>query len=193
MKRFFFLVIFGMAFTASSQVSVGLSLSSDLHNSTNKTDTPNGTENSSSAFNLSLGPVFRFMVSSKVEVSPDIGFMIENTSQKDQNGRTNSSSNNGMYVGCGFYFFLASNSIFKFSLGPRVYSTLWFSRTDMTFGAEMPLNFDIELSGPWSIRASAAAINVWYSYTKPGGTTQSAFDYTLMSLFMPKLSFFITF
>lgn len=193
MKRFMYLIICCFAFTASSQVSVGLKLSSDLQNVTIKTDAPNATENSNSNFDLSLGPVVRFLLSPKVEISPDIGFMVQNTSQKNPNGDTSSSNNNGLFVGCGFYFFLAANSVFKFSLGPRVYSDLWFSRTDMTFGAQMPLNFDIELSGPWSIRASASVINVWYSYVKAGGAAQSSFDYTIMSLFMPELSFFVTF
>jgi hypothetical protein len=193
MKRIVFLIVFGIAFTVSSEVSVGLRLSSNLQNYTDQTDAPTVTESSHSTFNLWVGPVLRFKVSPTVEVAPDIGFMAETYADKQVNGITNNSSDNGVYVGCGFYFFLASNSVFKFSLGPRVYGNLWLSRTDMMFGAEVPLNFDFELSGRWSIRASAAVINFWYSYSKPNITSRTEFDYSIISSLMPELSFFITF
>lgn len=193
MKRIVFLIIFSLAFTASSEVSVGLRLSSNLQNYTHKTDAPTIADSSMSTFNLWVGPVFRFKVSSTAEVTPDIGFMAETFADKQENGVANKSTDNGMFIGCGLYFFLASNSVFKFSLGPRVYGNLWLSRTDMTYGAEVPLNFDLELSGKWSIRASAAVINFWYSYSKPNITSHSEFDYSILSNLVPELSFFITF
>ena len=178
MKRIMVFIICSIAFAASGEVSVGLRLSSNLQNYINKTEASTITESSRSTFNLWLGPVFRFKVSPMAEFAPDLGFMAETYTDKQENGVTNNSSDNGIYIGCGLYFFLASNSVFKFSLGPRVYSNLWLSRTDMTFGAEVPMNFDVELSGRWSIRASAAAINLWYSYSKPNITSHSEFDYS---------------
>jgi hypothetical protein len=178
---------------ASGQVSVGLTLRSSLNSHSGKTDPPNSVETSGSEFSLDIGPVVRFMVSSKAEVAPYLGFSVDNTSTKVQSGQTSSSENMGMIVGCGLNFFLVENSVFKFSLGPRLHSSFWFTRTETTIGVDMPLNFDVLVAGPWSIRGSASVIDFWYSYSKANAASTNSFQYNMSGLFMPELSFFITF
>jgi hypothetical protein len=170
-----------------------LTLRSSLNSSSQKTDPPNSYETTNSAFMLDLGPVVRFMVSPKVEVAPYIGFSVDNTSTKVQNGQTASMDNTGMFIGCGLNFFLAENSIFKFSLGPRVHSSFWFTRTETNIGVDMPLNFDVLVAGPWSIRGSASVIDFWYSYRNANAEKTNSFQYTMTGLFMPELSFCLTF
>jgi hypothetical protein len=181
------------ALSASGQVSGGLILRSHLSNYSQKTDAPTANENSQSAFSLDIGPIVRFMVSSKAEVAPYIGFSLYTTSTKNSAGQTTSSNNSGMFMGCGFYFFLAENSVFKFSLGPRVNGSFWFTRTQATADVDLPLNFDFLVGGPWSIRASASVIDFMYTYSKNGGTHENDFNYSMLSNFMPELSFFVTF
>jgi hypothetical protein len=194
MKRIAILcMMIACALSASGQVSGGLILRSHLSNYSQKTDAPTATENSTSAFSLDIGPIVRFMVSSKAEVAPYIGFSLYNTSTKNPAGQTTSSNNSGMFMGCGFYFFLAENSVFKFSLGPRVNGSFWFTRTQVTADVDLPLNFDFLVGGPWSIRASASVIDFMYMYSKNGGTHENDFNYSMLSNIMPELSFFVTF
>jgi hypothetical protein len=181
------------ACAARSEVSIGLTLRSTLDSYSQKTADPNSIESSGSDFGLDIGPIVRFKVSSKAEVAPFIGLSIDNSSSKVGAGSTTSTDNTGMFFGCGMYFFMAENSLFKFSLGPRLHGGFWFTKTDFDFGVNMPLNFDIMVAGPWSIRASASVIDLWYSYSDNGGTRRGSFNYNMMSFFMPELSFFVTF
>jgi hypothetical protein len=193
MKKAVFLLIILSAVAVCGQVSVGLMLTNHFNASSNKADTPNATTSSGTQFDLSLGPVVRILVSSSAEVVPYIGFMVDNRSVKDQNGQTTTSGNGGMFFGCGLYFFVLSNSNLKFSLGPRVSSEFWFSHTDVTFGVGMPLNFDFELGGPWSLRASASVIDFLYTHNKTGNNVTNGFSYSLSSIFSPEITFFVTF
>lgn len=186
-----FLIIIACAFAAKSEVSVGLMLRSNLSSYSEKgTDS---IERSGSSFGLDIGPVVRIKVSSRTEVAPYLGLSVNNSSTKVGNGNTSSTDNFGMFFGCGVYFFLAENSLFKFSLGPRLHGSFWFTQTDANFGVDLPLNFDIPVAGSWSIRASASVIDLWYSYSDNGGTRRGSFNYNMMSFFMPELSFFVTF
>jgi hypothetical protein len=193
MKKTVFLLIIWSAVAASSQISVGLTLVNHFSTSSNKADTPNATTTSASNFNLSLGPVVRIMVSTSAEVAPYIGFMVDNLSIKDQNGQTTTTSQGGMFFGCGLYFFVLSSSNVKFSLGPRAYCDFWFSHTDVNIGVGLPLNFDFGLGGPWSIRASASVVDIKYAHYRIRNEINNGFSYSLSSIFSPELSFFVTF
>jgi hypothetical protein len=186
MKPIFWAVILAAAFTANGQVSLGITLQNhfDNHN--------NDTISSSSTFDMLAGPVVRFLVADKWELDPTLGFHYIRTANKSGPNET-TGNEFGMFLGCGLFFHLLSNDIFRFSLGPDLYGDFWFTHNENTVGVGMPINFDFLFNRAWSLRVSARAVDISYKATKNGNARNGWFNYNLQSVFIPSFTVFYTF
>jgi hypothetical protein len=185
MKRIAIVLLLFLAAATNAEVSLGVTLQSNLDSYSNQDQSANGQTTHGSTFDFALGPIFRIGLSPVCEIVPEAAIRVTSSSA--------TATQEALDLGCGFNFFVLSNSFMKLSLGPDVAGEFWFSTEAITLGAGMPLNVDFVFTPAWTMRISDKAVDFEYQYSKSGNIVHDGVTMNLQSFLHPSFTLFYTF
>lgn len=203
MKRvlLFTLLLYGIPHAA---VSFGFDANVKVNNTATVTEYANGDEEEWNTTRLKFGiyPSLIINPARRLEIVPTVGFEVTRTVQEHEqvNGNVDKTEQNPVDVagGCGFFFRLVDNRVFRLSLGPdfRVGGRWNGSNSDYTrfwTFVSMPLNTDFMITSRFFFRMSPSLVKVTYSHEKSGNTVVNDFDFTGLSVWDVRMGFFWSF
>ena len=202
-----FLVLIVVLFSLSSwaEVALGVNFSTSLDREVHKEETQQGEEfQRITTFDFNLYPSLIIVPTGKFEIVPTFGFTIrkEKRVDEDEEGNENERydrTNIGVGGGCGLFFRLIDNNVFRLSLGPDVF-VLYFNpegdeneTVDITLG--LPVNVDFLLNERLFLRLSSRLVAMRYVFENEGNDahTNTFTFFDIESMVEARLGFFFRF
>jgi len=190
----FILVVNGLTFATTA---IGVDL---LLNVSNDSRNPDGNfDRKRTELNTHLYPSIMIMPADRFELVPRAGFYVTHFSQTNRNlntgaETTSDGSTYGVGAGCGFYFRLVEESVFRLSLGPDAELGFgWDSGRDDYWSfdttASMPVNFDFLITGNFFIGMCPRLASVTYTHDEDPGYDHNRIEFNVQSLWQPTFGF----
>ena len=163
---------------AWAEVALGVNLSTSLDREVHKEETQQGEEfQRTTTFDFNLYPSLIIVPTGRFEIVPTFGFTIRKEKRVDEDEEGNEDerydrTNIGVGGGCGLFFRLLDNDVFRLSLGPDVF-VLYFNpegdeneTVDITLG--LPVNVDFLLSERLFLRLGSRLVAMRYVFQNEG-------------------------
>jgi hypothetical protein len=179
-KAVFLFVIFCSAITTFAEISLGIMTYTNYWANSTQAKSFNSGTTITTGTSVILGPALRLVLTNDLELTPELGVNVDN---EDWGG----------IVGCGLYFHFINLEHFSFSLGPKLSSSFYFTKTDASFGIGLPLNFDFNINRTLGLRLSVVSAGWSYRYWEDNTYKHMDNGFILSYLTSPMATMFITF